>query len=155
MDLSKLKIVIFLAIVVGGIWLLSAGGVNFLHGKFTENEPGVDEERDKNDEKGLTRIAGYFSRTFRYEQALEVYQETVDRYPGGENVWFNYYRMVRCMEKLEMWEDAARYLALLRDQDASEFDMRVPEYSVLHLRYQKIDEVYELGNPHPEGSMNY
>ncbi|GMU92255.1 MAG: hypothetical protein AMXMBFR4_13130 [Candidatus Hydrogenedentota bacterium] len=145
MDLSRLKWPLIIAIVVGGGWLVTDGGVRYMHGKFTEGEVGVDPKRDEMNEAGLTRLAGFLIKTFRYASAEKVILDALNRYPQGKNALFNEYRLAKCVEKQGDYAQCVAILQRLRDIDAHSYDDRIPERNVLQLRIDKLGETHELG----------
>ena len=144
MDMSKLKWVVIIAIVVGVGWLMTEGGVTYMYKNFTKAITGEDEEQDKRDEAGLTRLAGYLLMTYRYDRAKEVYETAIKRYPDGKNAWFNYYKLARCEQKLGNYQTTADILHMLWDRDADQFDERVPNRAILEGRGQRLVEVHDL-----------
>ena len=144
MDLSKLKWVIIAAIVIGGGWLVTEGGINWIFDNATEADPGNDPEKDENDESTLSRVGGFLMATFRYEKAKKFYQTAIDRYPGGEKVWWNYYQVARCEEKLYNYQRAADILHMLWLEDAHQHDKRVDGQSTLKRRLDLLIELNDL-----------
>ena len=144
MDLSKLKWVLIAAVVIGGGWLVTEGGINWVYKNATEDTAGADPEKDKIDESTLSRYGGFLLTTFRYEKAKEFYQTAIDRYPDGDNLWWNYYQMARCEEKLYNYQRAADILHMLWTEDADQYDERVPNQATLRLRLDKLVEVHDL-----------
>ena len=84
MDLSRLKWPLIIIVVVGVGWLLTDGGVRYLRAKFTEGEVGVDPKQDEFNEAGLTNLAGFLIKTFRYAPAEQVLLDAMERYPEGK-----------------------------------------------------------------------
>ena len=144
MDVSKLIWALVIVAVIGGGWLFTSGGVNYMYKNATEATVGQDVERDKIDEATLSKWGGFLLSTFQYEKARKFYQTAVERYPTGANVWWNYYQLARAHEKLENYRDAVNILTQLRDQDADSHDERVPERDNLDLRIQKLKEVHDI-----------
>ena len=144
MDLSKLKWVLIAAIVIGGGWLVTEGGVNWVYKKATEATPGTNPEKDKIDESTLSRYGGFLLSTFRYEKAKKFYQSAIDRYPDGDKLWWNYYQMARCEEKLYNYQRAADILHMLWTEDADQYDERVPGRPRLKLRLDTLIELNDL-----------
>ncbi|MDX9972054.1 MAG: tetratricopeptide repeat protein [FCB group bacterium] len=144
MDLSWLKWPSIVLVVFLVFWLLSSGGVEFMHSKFTAATIGMDPAVDKRNEAGLTSLGNYLMKTLRYSKAEKIIQETVDNYPSGENVLLNQYRLVRLYEKREAYEDAAELLQYLIDIDAPSLNKHIPVVEVLEARLQKLIEVHEL-----------
>ena len=145
MDVSKLIWLLVIVVVVGGAWLFTSGGVNYQFNKYTETP--VSEESAESQvahEKGLSKLGGFLLSTFRYERAAEVYKTAIERYPTGENVWWNAYQLARAYEKMENYEEAVRWLVHLRDSDADAQDERVPGRDALGLRIQNLVEVHEI-----------
>ena len=146
MDLSKLKWVLIAAVVIGGGWLVTEGGINWVYKNATEDTAGADPEKDKIDESTLSRYGGFLLTTFRYEKAKEFYQTAIDRYPDGDNLWWNYYQMARCEEKLYNYQRAADILRMLWLEDAHQYDKRVDGQSTLK---QRLDLLIELNDLDP------
>ena len=144
MDLSKLKWVVIAAVVIGGGWLVTEGGVNWVFSNATKEAPGADADKDKVDESTLSRYGGFLLMTFRYEKSKKFYQAAIDRYPDGENLWWNYFQMARCEEKLYNYKRAADILNMLYTEDADQFDERVPDMATLKLRLDKLVEMNDL-----------
>ncbi len=145
MDLSGLKWPLIILVIIGIGWLASSGGVNYMIKNFTKATPGQDIQRDKADEAGLSRIAGYLITLLRWERAKNVIELTINRYgDSGANYWYNLYRLARCYEKLERYQEAYNILRDLAQINAHQYDNRVPEYDNLNLRSQKLKELYEL-----------
>ncbi len=145
MDLSGLKWPVIILIIIGIGWLASSGGVNYMIKNFTKSVPGQDIQRDKTDEAGLSRIAGYLITLLRWERAKNVIELTINRYGDtGANYWYNLYRLARCYEKLGRYQEAYNILRDLAQVNAHQYDNRVPEYDNLNLRTQKLKELYEL-----------
>ena len=144
MDLSKLKWVLIAAIVIAGGWLVTEGGVNWVYKKATEATPGTNPEKDKIDESTLSRYGGFLLSTFRYEKAKKFYQSAIDRYPDGDKLWWNYYQMARCEEKLYNYQRAADILHMLWTEDADQYDERVPGRPRLKLRLDTLIELNDL-----------
>jgi tetratricopeptide (TPR) repeat protein len=146
MDLSGLKWPLIIVLLVGGGWLFTSGGVNWLVAQSTKATPGVDAARDVRDEAMLSRVGGYSMRLWKYEQALECFQLAIDRYgEGGKNYWYNTYRQVRCYERIGNPQTAVQILTYLIDNAASTHDPRVPENDNLGLIRNKLNETFELG----------
>lgn len=144
MDLSWLKWPSIVLVVFLVFWLLSSGGVEFMHSKFTQATIGEDPAVDKRNEAGLTGLGNYLMKTLRYTKAEKIIQEAVDNYPSGANVLLNQYRLVRLYEKREAYEDAAELLQYLIDIDAPAQNKHIPEVDVLQARLDKLIEVHEL-----------
>ena len=144
MDLSKLKWVLIAAVVIGGGWLVTEGGVNWVYKKATEATPGTNPEKDKIDESTLSRYGGFLLSTFRYEKAKKFYQSAIDRYPDGDKLWWNYYQMARCEEKLYNYQRAADILHMLWTEDADQYDERVPDQATLKIRLDNLIEINDL-----------
>ena len=145
MDLSGLKWPIIIVAIVGIGWLLSSGGVNYMVNSFTEATPGQDAEQDKTDEAGLTRVGGYLLYLWRYEKAADVMQMAIDRYgETGANYWYNMYRLARCTDRMEQYQNSYDILQFLIENNANQYDKRVPGNDTLRLRASKLKEMYEL-----------
>ena len=144
MDLSKIKWVFIAAVVIGGGWLVTEGGITWVYNNATEASPGTDPEKDKSDESTLSRYGGFLLTTFRYERAKKFYQAAIDRYPDGDNLWWNYYQMARCEERLFNYQRAADILHMLWTENADQYDERVPDVATLQLRLDKLIEVNDL-----------
>ncbi len=145
MDLSGLKWPIIIVVIVGVGFLASSPGINYMVNNFTKATPGQDEERDKIDEAGLTRVAGYLLYLWRYERSLAVMQLAIDRYgPDGANYWYNKYRMARCLDRLERYQQSYNVLQELMAADAQQYDSRVADNDTLRLRASKLKEMHNL-----------
>lgn len=147
MDLSKVKWVFIAAVVLGGGWLATEGGVNWAFNRATSGTPGQDENADKVAEATLTRYGGFLLSTFRYDKAKKFYTEAITRFPGGENAYWNRYQLARCEDKLGNFQSEADLLYSLYEIDAIQYDERVPNSNELQLRIQKLVEVHELPDP--------
>ncbi|HRI89235.1 MAG TPA: tetratricopeptide repeat protein [Candidatus Hydrogenedentes bacterium] len=145
MDLSRLKWPLIIIVIVGVGWLVTDGGVKWLRAKFNEGTPGQDIKQDEFNEQGLTNLAGFLIKTFRYASAEQVILDAMERYPQGKNFLNNKYRLAKCVEKQGRYEECIQILADLRDMDANQYDPRVPEVDVLNLRIDKLAETHELG----------
>lgn len=144
MDMSKIVYPLIIAGIIGVGWLFTSGGVDFMYNKFTSGEVGSDEEVDKTNEAGLARLGGYLMKIMRYERANDCFSAAIERYPNGENVWHNYYRKAKCLEKADDYAGSAEILQMLVSYDANKIDERVPHSDNLGLRLQKLIEVHEL-----------
>ncbi len=145
MDLSGLKwpLIILVIVVIG--WLGSSGGVNYMVNNFTKATPGADAQRDKVDEAGLTRVAGYLMMLLRWERSKDVLETVINRYGNtGANYWYNMYRLAKCYEKLGRYQEAYNILRDLAQLNAHQYDDRVPEFDNLNLRANKLKEVHNL-----------
>jgi len=144
MDLSFLKWPVVILVVAGLIWLGSSAGVNFMYNKFTASEPGLDPKVDARSEAGLSRLGAFLIATFRYGWAQDVLQETITRYPDGENYWFNLYRIGRCKQKLGDYKGAVQIYEQLISNNAWEMNSDIPGYAKLRLRADKLIETHQL-----------
>jgi tetratricopeptide (TPR) repeat protein len=144
MDLSKVKWVVIVAVVALVGWLGTEGGINWMYNRATSGTPGADAEKDKSDEATLTRYGGFLLSTFRYEKASKFYDEAIRRFPAGENRYWNRFRLARCYEKLDRIEEAVALLLFLWQEDADQYDERIPDRDTLKLRIQKLIEVNSL-----------
>lgn len=144
MDLSKLKWVIIAIVVIGGGWLVTSGGIDWVYKNATKATPGVDADKDALNEATLTRYGGFLLSTFRFNKSRQFYSSAVQRYPEGANVWWNYFQMARCEEKLYNYQEAANILHRLWLADADQFDERVPGRPTLKLRLDKLIEIHDL-----------
>ncbi len=142
MDLTWLKWLVIILVIVGVIWLFTSGGVNYMENKFSQ--PAADDAAAVVNEAGLSKLGGFLLGTFRYDRARQVFEKAVDGYPEGANYYYNYYRLVKCYEKLGRYQDAVDVLADLSARDAHTIDERVPESSNLDLRCGKLIEIHEL-----------
>jgi hypothetical protein len=146
MDLSRLKWPIIIAIVVGAFWLITSPGINYMYTKFTASEIGVDPQRDVANEAGLTKLAGFLLKTFRYERAKIVLEAALaHNNPPGVNYYYNQYRYAKCLEKFGDFRGSADTLIALMEGDAHSIDQRVPGFEVLKLRIDKLLETHGLG----------
>ncbi len=146
MDLSWAKFPIIIIVIFGIGWLLSAGGVSFMHKKFAV-EAGEDENQNKINEAGLSGVAGYLLITFRYEKGGKVLEDAIRLYPDGKNALYNQYRLARAYEKQTEYEKAIFLLATLvaLDPDAHTYDDRIAPDDAIKLRVDKLRETHELG----------
>ena len=145
MDLSRLKWPLILLVIGGLIYLVTDPGVKFLRAKFNEGTPGQDAKQDEYNEAGLSNLAGFLIKTFRYASAEECLKDAIERYPEGKNFLNNKYRLAKCREKQGDYEGCIEILAELRDMDAHQVDERIPEVDVLNLRIDKLAETHDLG----------
>lgn len=144
MDLSWLKWLVIVVVVFLVGWLVTAGGVNFMYNRATTGTTGVDAAKDKSNEAILTRYGGFLLSTFRYEGAKKFYDTAMRRYPAGDNRYWNRYQLARCHEKLDEMEESVNLLLYLYDENANQYDSRVPNQDTLKLRIQKLIEVNQL-----------
>jgi hypothetical protein len=144
MNLSFLKWPAIIGAVVLVGWLASSGGVNHMYKKYASAVAGADAKADEKNEAGLSRIGSYSLILFKYKQALEIFDFTVQKYPNGKNVWYNIYLMVKCAEKVEDPMKAKTLLDTLISADAHALDDRVPVTDTLRLRKEKLVEMYDL-----------
>jgi tetratricopeptide (TPR) repeat protein len=147
MDLSKVKWVVIILIVVGGGWLFTEGGVNWMYNRATSSTPGEDEGVDARSEAALTRYGGLLLSTFRYEKAKKFYSTALERYPNGKHNYWNMYQLARCEDKLGNFQNEVDLLVRLYEIDADQYDERIPGVNELKLRIEKLVEVNELPNP--------
>ena len=59
-------------------------------------------------------------------------------------MWWNYYKLANTMDKMNDYETTADILAMLIQEDAHQYDSRVPNRDTLNLRLQKLVETWEL-----------
>lgn len=144
MDLSFLKWPVIILVVGAIAFAFSTPGLNMMYERAVNAPAGEDDAEDRSNEAMISRIAGIYLATFRYKSAAESYKQAVDKYPDGENAWYNYYQLARCHEKMENWEEAVDILVMLRDKDADQYDERVPGVAELNGRIQKLVEVHGL-----------
>lgn len=147
MDMSFLKWPIIILVVVGGGWLATEGGVNYMYDKFTEGSVGEDAERDAFNEAGLNRLGWYSMMTYRYENATDMYLTSIERYPDGANVWMAYYNLARAYQKMDRFQESVDILGMLRNMDADQYDERVPDVQTLTYRIDTLVEVNQLVRP--------
>ncbi len=147
MDLSKVKWVVIIAIVVGGGWLVTEGGMNAIYDNATEDLPGNDPEKDVIDEASLSKYGGFLLSTFRYQKAKVFYTAAIERYgPEGANYYWDIYQLARCEEKLQNYEPAVILLRDLYNIDGDFYDERVPGRDTLKLRIMKLVEMHDLSH---------
>jgi deoxyhypusine synthase len=144
MDLSWAKFPIIIAVVLGIGWLGTSGGVNYMHNKFAV-EATEDAEQNKLNEAGLTRLASFLLKTFRYEKADEVLSDAINFYPEGKNALWNQYRLAKAKEKQAKYQETIMLLAQLKNMEAFSYDDRIPDTETLQLRIDKLAETHELG----------
>ncbi len=143
MDVSKIVYPLIVAAVIGVGWLVTSAGVDYQFKKYSE-APSGDVEKDALKEAGLSKLGGFLMRTFRYEKAGECFNTGITNYPDGKNYWYNNYRLAKCLEKMEKWDEATNILIYLRDKNAIEQDDRIPDQATLGLRIEKLIEIHEL-----------
>ncbi len=145
MDLSGLKWPIIIVVVVGIGFLASSPGINYMVNNFTKATVGEDAARDKRDEAGLSRVAGYLLFLLRYERSLEVMNTSINRYgTNGANYWYNKYRSARCLDRLQRYKESYAVLQELINANASQLDSRIADMDNLKLRAAKLKEVHGL-----------
>ena len=144
MDLSKLKWFVIILVVFGGGWLVTSGGISYMYNRATADTPGTDANKDKVNEATLTRYGGFLLSTFRYEQSKKFYIAAVQRYPAGANRYWSRYQLARVHEKLDENAESVNLLLGLWNEDANQYDNRVPNRDTLKLRIQKLIEVNQL-----------
>jgi hypothetical protein len=150
MDLSKVKWVVIIAVLAGGVWLFTGKGVDAVYDKATAALPGNDLGQDAVDEAMLSKWAGFLMATFQIEKAKHFYIAAIERYDGqgeqpqGKNYWYNVYQLARCHEKMGEWEDACRLLYECWKVDADKIDERVKDNDTIRLRMEKMIEMHEL-----------
>jgi len=144
MDLSKVKWLVIFAVILGGGWLFTSGGVNYMYNRATKATPGADAAKDKTDEATLSKYGGFLMSTFRYGRAKDFYTAAIQRYPAGANRYWNRYQLARAHEKLDENEEAVNLLYELWEADAIQYDSRVANQDELKLRIQKLIEVNQL-----------
>ncbi len=145
MDLSGLKWPLIIVVVGFVGWLGTSGGINWMVSNATKAQVGVDAERDALDEATLTKVGGYLMLLWKYEQAKDVMETSIMRYgPEAKNYYYNYYRLVRCYERLKDYQKAYNINQELIAMQAWEYDSRVPEMDNLALTGEKLKGVHEL-----------
>ncbi len=144
MDLSFVKWPLIILAVGSLGFLISSPGVEYMYDRALEDPVGVDPVQDRANEASLTRLGGLVLATFRYERAAKIYDATLKRFPDGENSWYNWYQLARCLEKMEKWGETVDVLVMLRDENADKQDERVPSPAQLENRIQKLVEIHEL-----------
>jgi tetratricopeptide (TPR) repeat protein len=149
MDLSRLKWPLIILIVFGGGWLVSEGGVSFMHNKFAAPITSTDEaeiaKKEEFNEAGLSRLGGFLLKTLRYKKAEAVFLDAVELYPNGKHFYYNWYRLAKCAEKRGDYATARNILEDLMAEDAHSVEKDVPPYDALRLRADKLIETHELG----------
>lgn len=153
MDLSKVKWVVLAVVVIGGIFLVTEPGVNYMIGRFSATTSGADAKRDELNEAGLSRVGTFLMMTGRYAKADEVFDLAYEKFPNGVNADYNYFRQARCAEKKKDFERAVRILEDLIAANAHSKDPRIPESDALRLRADKLIETHELGEIKPRSSQ--
>lgn len=143
--IKRLKWPLIVGAVALACWLCSSAGTEFMLHQYSKAQPGENADRDKRDEAGLSRLAGFLIFTFQYEKAAAVMEESISRYSmSGANYWFNMYRRVKCYEKMNDPRTAASLLDQVIGANASQFDERVPTNEALELRAEKMKELNGL-----------
>lgn len=149
MDLSKVKWIAIGSVALGGMWLLTTPGTDYMFNRLKNYPAGTDKATDESNEASLSKLGGYLFQTLRLGKAEEVLQFAVDRYPAGKNVYHNTYRLVKCREKRQEYEGAVALLIALMRANAHQYDDRVPDRDTLKLRANKLIEVHNLGEMIP------
>jgi len=146
MDLSWAKFPIIILVIGGLGWLVSSGGVNYMHKKFAV-EATEDEKQNEVNEAGLSRVAGFLMKTLRYEKGGKVLEDAIRLYPNGKNALYNQYRLAKSLEKQANYEGAIFLLVGLveLDPDAYTYDDRIAPDDAIKLRVDKLRETHELG----------
>ena len=145
MDLSKVKWVLIIVVVIGGGWLVTQGGIDYMYNKATKNLPGNNPSQDVLDEASLSKYGGFLLATFRYSQARAFYTSALDRYGvEGNNFYYNNFQLARCEEKLQNYREAVTILDNLYAIDADQFDERIPSQDSLKLRIMRLVEMHDL-----------
>lgn len=144
MDLSGLKWPLIILVIVALGWLATSGGINWMVGNFTKSTPGIDAEKDKADEAGLSRVGGYLLIMWRWEKARNVLDTAIARYPNGANYYHNLYRIARCEDRLGNYQAKINILRELMDDDAHSIDGRVPHNDILISQADRLIEMYDL-----------
>ncbi len=144
MDLSGLKWPLIIAVILGIGFLGTGPGINWMVDNFTQATPGADPQRDKVDEAGLTRVAGYLIMLWNYDRAEEVIRTAMERYPEGDDYWYNYYRLAKVVERQKRYQESYNILQELIGVNAHEIDDRVANNDNLALRASKLKETHEL-----------
>ncbi len=142
--MGSLKWVIIAAVIVGVVWLMGSGGVNYMFKKYTTGPVGADARADVRNEAGLSGLGQYLLSTFQYSKAARVFRTAMDRYPNGENYWWNLQRLGRCREKQGQHEETVNILEMLIQANAHEKDSRVPTNDALKLRAEKLINLHDL-----------
>ncbi|GMV99878.1 MAG: hypothetical protein AMXMBFR84_10170 [Candidatus Hydrogenedentota bacterium] len=145
MDLSRFKWPVIILVVAGVFWLLSEGGINFMHKRFTTPPAQPSAEKDKLNENGLTRLGQFLIVTFRYQKATAVITDALRLFPEGEHALLNEYRLAKCYEKTGKFAEASNILLRLKNINANQYDERIPPPDVIALRLDKLVETHELG----------
>jgi hypothetical protein len=144
MNLSWLKWVAIVAVVVGVGFIFTSAGTSFVYNRATGDTPGVNATTDKSHEAMLSKYAGFLMATFRYSDAKKFYMAAIQRYPAGANRYWNRYQLARAHEKLDENKEAAELLLYLWEEDAIQYDARVANKNELKLRIEKLIEVNDL-----------
>lgn len=144
MDLSWAKFPIIILVIFGIGWLVSSGGVNYMHKKFSV-EASEDEKQNELNEAGLTRLASFLMKTLRYTKGAEVLEDAITLYPQGKNALFNQYRLAKAYEKQTRYPEAIALLVSLVGMNANQYDDRIAPNDAIKLRVDKLRETHELG----------
>jgi len=144
MDLSWAKFPIIILVIFGLGWLVSSGGVTYMHNKFAV-EAGEDEKQNELNEAGLTRLASFLMKTLRYEKGGQVLEDAISLYPNGKNALFNQYRLAKAYEKQQDYVKCLTLLDQLWQMEAHQYDDRIADNDALRLRMEKLAETHELG----------
>ena len=81
MNLSWLKWVVVLAVILFVLWLVGGSGTGYLQKRYTAATPGEDADIDARDESGLTSLGGFYLTTFRYDKAAEAIEAAIVDHP--------------------------------------------------------------------------
>lgn len=145
MDLSGLKWPLIIAVLVGGGWLFTSGGVNWMYGQFTAAAPGADQAQDLRDEAGLTKLAGYTYHIWKWRATINIIETSINRYGvNAPNYWFNLERLSTCYERIGDYQTSYNIIQELMNANAKQYDERVSNFDALNLRASKLKEMYEL-----------
>ncbi len=144
MDLSWAKFPIIILVIFGIGWLVSSGGVNYMHNKFAV-EAGEDEKQNELNEAGLTRLASFLLKTLRYEKGAKILEDSIRLYPSGKNALYNQYRLAKAYEKQTKYPEAILLLVSLVNIDGHSYDDRIAPNDAIKLRVDKLRETHELG----------
>lgn len=138
MDLSKLVWLIVIVAVVGGGWLLTTGGMEKVYTNATDDLIGNDPEQDIKDEAILSKYGGFQQTLFRFDNAKRFYTAAIEHGPEAENYWANLHQLGRCEEELGNEATAIDIYYDLWQEDASQYDNRVPARDALKSKIERL-----------------
>ena len=145
MDLSKVKWIVLIAVIVGIVYFMTGPGVNSAYNNATKATVGENPDRDAIDEATLSKYGGYLTLMLRHERSEEFYTTAIDRYgQDGKNFSLNTYKRARCYQKLNKYKESADDLFFLWTEDGDSHDERVPDNYNIQSQLAKLIELFDL-----------